>query len=425
MDQRCSALRLLALGLVLALATTMVALPGSAFGTAGDLDPTFSGNGTALGSNDFGPVSVAIDSQGRTVVAGASAIDRFMPNGNPDGSFSGNGRTRIPSNISAKSIAIDSRDRILAAGEGRDPDAPRRDSFAVERLKVNGTPDPTFSGDGQAFTHVGGPYNDKAEEVAIDRRGRIVLAGVSFVAQAGARFAIARFTPRGSLDRSFSDNGRVATRFPGDLAIANSVAIDSVGRIIAAGESRDESGLGSFALARYTPGGALDPAFSGDGKVTTRVGTSGVGWAVATDDSNRLVVGGEASVGGGRSDFGIVRYRPNGDLDRSFSGDGRVLTSFGQDNNALYGLAIDGGQRIVAAGSIEEGDPDAAFGLARYTPAGALDPAFSGDGRVTTSIGPEAGAQGVTLNPRGRIVAAGITESPRASRLAVARYLGG
>jgi uncharacterized delta-60 repeat protein len=122
----------------------------------------------------------------------------------------------------------------------------------------------------------------------------------------------------------------------------------------------------------------------------------------------------------------LARYRPTGALDQSFSDDGRVFTSFGRDRNEATDLAIDDLGRIVVSAAIFDGPNNtrSAFALARYTRSGALDPTFSGDGRVTTPIGEFSVANGVALDPAGRIVLGGYTgRSP--SRIAVARYLGG
>ena len=137
------------------------------------------------------------------------------------------------------------------------------------------------------------------------------------------------------------------------------------------------------------------------------------------DGSDRIVVGGQADQPEGL-DFALARYKPNGALDPAFSGDGKVFTSFGWPFNIAFGVAIDAQQRIVATGSTWNADSSrSAFALARYAPSGALDPAFSADGRVRTSIGPQSGSSGLALDSQGRIVAAGFASG----HAAVARYL--
>ena len=80
-----------------------------------------------------------------------------------------------------------------------------------------------------------------------------------------------------------------------------------------------------FALARYNPNGSLDPSFSGDGKQTTDFGSAGGANGVALQADGGIVVVGN----GGNGDFALARYNPNGSLDPSFSGDGKQTTGFG------------------------------------------------------------------------------------------------
>ena len=100
-----------------------------------------------------------------------------------------------------------------------------------------------------------------------------------------------------------------------------------------------------------------------------------------------------------------------GDLDRSFSSDGKVATSFpgweagGAGSGAV---AIQPNARIVAVGAVGSQD-DAA--LARYLPGGALDGSFDGDGRVTLDVGERDSLSAVAIQPNGRIVVAGFTGS--------------
>jgi uncharacterized delta-60 repeat protein len=326
-------------------------------------------------------------------------------------------------------VAIDSRDRVIIAGSS----APERrtSDFGVARLTTRGKLDPSFSGDGRVVTHVGGEVSkDVANSVAIDSAGRIVAAGSS---RKGGQtdFTLVRYRPGGTLDPSFSGDGEARTAF-GEHSddSANSVAIDSAGRIVAAGVSKDvfaESGDEyRSAVARYLPTGNLDHAFSGDGRQLLSYHDEQLGvTAVAVDDRNRIVLAGGDYVFQENSHFALIRLRANGALDASFANHGKEATAF--PGGWAYSVAIDPDGRIVAAGyAIVASGRRYAFGLARFTPNGALDPSFSGDGRVTTSFGTgHAWANSVAIDPLGRIVAAGWVERNAPNRaFAVARYLG-
>jgi hypothetical protein len=72
--------------------------------------------------------------------------------------------------------------------------------------------------------------------------------------------------------------------------------------------------------------------------------------------------GGQAATG---QDFGLARYKTNGSLDTSFSGDGRKRTSFGGTDSAS-GVALQGDGRIVAVGFAGVGSGNGEFALARF-----------------------------------------------------------
>ena len=75
---------------------------------------------------------------------------------------------------------------------------------------------------------------------------------------------------------------------------------------------------------------------------------------------------------------------PPGDLDTTFDGDGKVITSFVGGIDRARAVAIQGDGKIVAAGEANVGTFD--FALARYNTDGSLDTIFSGDGKVTTDF---------------------------------------
>src|SRR4051794_3242389 len=86
-------------------------------------------------------------------------------------------------------------------------------AFSTVAKAAPGDLDPTFSGDGKQTTAFGGGASG-ASTVAIQPDGKIVVAG-NVLGSGGYRFALARFNPNGSLDRSFSHDGLQTTDFGG------------------------------------------------------------------------------------------------------------------------------------------------------------------------------------------------------------------
>jgi len=181
-------------------------------------------------------------------------------------------------------------------------------------------------------------------------------------------------------------------------------------------------GLACAPAAIAAPGD-LDSTFSGDGKLTTDFGvpSEGYGAAVARQTDGKIVVAGYSF--GGRinaHDFALARYNADGSLDNSFSGDGKQGTDFDGDSDDGSGVAVQADGKIVVAGS-SGGD----FALARYNTDGALDTSFSGDGKQTTDFAArDDGGAAVALQGDGKIVVSGGSGEPFAGNgdFALARY---
>jgi uncharacterized delta-60 repeat protein len=404
--------------------------------TPGDLDASFGGAG--LVSTDFGGgeggSGVAVQADGRIVVAGSGdgdfAVARYKADGSLDTSFSGDGKqtTDLGGSDDGRAVAIQADGRIVVVGSSNAPPIPGGAAqpwdFALVRYNVDGSLDASFSGDGMQITDFGGV--DRASGIAIQADRRIVAVGES-----GSDFGLARYNTDGSLDASFSGDGRQTTDFGGDDD-AGGIVIQGDGRLVAAGGSF-AGGDGDFAVARYKADGSLDTSFSGDGKQTTDFDGYEYGGGVAIQADDRIVVSGTSIPSGADSDFGdfaVARYDTTGSLDASFSGDGRQTTNFDvEDTGQDVAIGADG--KIVVAGksspdfTLGRGD----FALARYNTDGSLDASFSGDGRQTTDFGGtevEDAGRGVAIQADGKIVVAGAT-TPGAdpSDFALARYHAG
>jgi uncharacterized delta-60 repeat protein len=237
----------------------------------------------------------------------------------------------------------------------------------------------------------------------------IVLAVASFAFSTGAAHAAA-----GDPDPTFSGDGRTTTDFgAGHLEFGSALARQPDGKLVVAGSTRDDAGKSRFAVARYMPNGGLDPAFSGDGKTTTDFPRDfDFGQGVTLQPDGKIVVVGIAEVSPDNDHFAIARYEPNGAPDLTFSGDGKTTTNFAGGQASALDVVVQPDGRIVAAGEVG-GGPTSRFALARYKPNGALDGTFSGDGKTTTDMddGFER-VDGLALQPDGRLVAGGFDPGP-------------
>ena len=187
----------------------------------------------------------------------------------------------------------------------------------VSSAKAGGL-DTSFGGDGKVVTNLT-RRNDAASALAIQADGKIVLAR-------GGGFGVARYSSDGTLDASFSGDGRAFVNFTSGYDSAIGVAIQADGKIVAAGmagSGPDKHPV--FALARWNSDGTLDASFGVNGKVMTDF-TSGTDFAegVAIQADGKIVVVGEAGPG----KFALARYNSDGTLDASFGVKGKVMTDF-------------------------------------------------------------------------------------------------
>ncbi len=278
--------------------------------------------------------------------------------------------------------------------------------------------DPTFGTGGIA--HAGFPTIEEPCSVPIQPDGKIVLAGYTYVTGNGQDFSVVRYNVDGTLDTSFSGDGWVTTRLTANEDKARSAAIQSDGKIVVAGHSYVTVSGNDFSVVRYNVDGSLDTSFSTDGMVTTAVGMMDDAWAVAIQFDDKIVVAGWTSTSSGTGDIALVRYNADGSLDTSFGVGGKVTTDVGVlSNDAAYSMVLQPDGKIVVAG-VSGGD----FALVRYNPDGSLDTSFDGDGKVTTDFGSTNGesARSVALQPDGKIVVAGSINNSSQSDFAVARY---
>lgn len=165
-----------------------------------------------------------------------------------------------------------------------------------------GALDSTFGGSGIITTGFAGGTQDIAYAVTVQTNGKIVLAGRS-----NWDFAVARYNSDGNLDTTFNSTGRVTTSLSGSFEQAYAVAIQTDGKILAAGYARMANE--DFAVIRYNSNGSLDTTFNTTGIVTTAIGVNDDTARALTIQSDGKIVLVGSSHNGANDDFAIIRYR--------------------------------------------------------------------------------------------------------------------
>jgi uncharacterized delta-60 repeat protein/uncharacterized repeat protein (TIGR01451 family) len=401
-----------------------------------DLDLSFGVNGIQIVDSDMYGTSMAIQYDGKLVVAGHRnspsygadvAVVRLNSDGSLDTSFSSDGIVTTDfayGNDFGRSVAIQADGKIVVAGQNYDPYYDQ--NFALVRYNSDGSLDYSFGNSGTVTTNISTDLygvwglTDRGSSLAIQQDGKIVVAGSAWDENDGWDFAVVRYNSDGSLDTSFHGDGKLTTDFDYGYDIGRFVAIQSDGKIVVAGSSVDPYGNIRFALVRYQSNGSLDTSFGEWGIVTTHMdsrGHSDISLAIQPDE--KIIVVGQ-TWNEYNYDFAVVRYNSNGSLDTSFDGDGKVFTDFDYSDNFPKSVVIQPDGKIVVAGYSEHPYHEPNFAVVRYNSDGSLDTSFGEWGGVTTGMGSSpAYGYSAAIQFDGKIVVAGSSGS-----LTLVRYLG-
>lgn len=224
----------------------------------------------------------------------------------------------------------------------------------------------------------------------------------------------------GSFDLSFAGTGHKLENFGSGSDVARDVAVQADGKIVAVGRTSMTGGSFNIAVARFNADGTLDNSFSEDGKLTVPASTpaESPGAAVAVQADGKIVIAGWINVGGS-DEFLVMRFNSDGTPDTSFDGDGQVITPFqGTDRGGDVLIQPDG--RILIAGSAGGGTA-----MIRYNADGSFDTAFGGNDNgmmfITAFITMPGFMNAIVMQPDGKIVLAGIQEL-MFRNLGIARY---
>lgn len=281
-----------------------------------------------------------------------------------------------------------------------------------------GSLDTTFSIDGKVTTNLGGSY-DEAQCMAVQPDGKILVGGYTNSGN-NYNFAIIRYNVDGSQDNMFGDGGVSIVGSVGATEKAFGMALQPDGKIVLVGTSNSGSN-NDFAVLRFTSEGTLDNTFQG-GMVITNIGyTTEEARAVAIQPDGKIVIGGSSKGAGNNSDFTLIRYNSDGTIDNSFGANGVVKTDINNSSDFVYSILIQGNGKIVASGSSTGANPED-IAAVRYNSDGSLDNTFGNNGKTIIALSggvDEAYASVLQLDKK--IVLAGTTEAGANYDFAVVR----
>jgi uncharacterized delta-60 repeat protein len=412
--------------------TSEISFALARYNTNGSLDTTFDTDGRAITSFSEGPAegyAVTLQPDGKIVVAGqagdydfeyAFAVARYNTNGSLDTSFDADGKlTTSPGRWSSAQGVAFSANKVLAVGWAYENFWGDSD-IALVRYDSSGSLDTSFDADGKVLTNLT-QGDDWVNSLALQTDGKIIAAGAS---GSGWTPSLARYNSDGNLDTSFDVDGKVTD---GSFDESLGVVIQPDGKIVTGGYGHDASGYDDdFYVARYCPNGLPDDGINcGGSGFGVNGGASGgddamdeYGYSTTLQPDGKIVLAGTSEL-----KFGLARFTTTGTLDTSFGAGGITTTQIGVWSWGIA-VAVQTDGKIVVAGSSNNGENND-FALARYCTNGKLDngmncggPGFSADGVITTTFGVNEIAESLTLQPDGKVIAAGYSDD----NFVVARY---
>ena len=241
--------------------------------SSGQLDQAFGYQGNlAIGG---APQDIAFYPDGRFLASQAYSIIRYTADGQRDNSFGSLGSIAIPGadvNTFGGDVAIDPSGKIVAAIE------PASGGGQLLRYNADGSPDTTFGTNGATapiMINAGGQqvplqveFNSNFHDLAVFPDGRILVAGIVTVPNAGHYTGMAMFLPDGMLDPSFNGNGTLYVppdsgdafkpNFVLNLAISNNEILFC---------TLDETSS-RMRLYEFNPDGTRNTAFGSNSEIT-------------------------------------------------------------------------------------------------------------------------------------------------------------
>jgi uncharacterized delta-60 repeat protein len=253
--------------------------------------------------------------------------------------------------------------------------------------------DPTFGSGGKVLVSV--YTNNTLTGLAVQPDGKIVLAGDSFSATHDDDFTLVRLNTDGSLDATFGSGGKVAADVYG-RETPYAMALQPDGKILVAGAIPiNVCFCNAAAVVRFNPDGSLDRTFGSNGEVNyilpapTLTSSDFTPKAIAVQPDGKIVVAGEAFRG--VYGIGIMRLNPDGSLDRTFGGTGRFSVEFGAGTHVTNAVALQPDGHVVVVGRVFNPIRYEDFLVVRLNP----------DGSVDTGFGPGANLVGPAIGPAG------------------------
>ncbi|MFB8828765.1 delta-60 repeat domain-containing protein [Azotobacter sp. CWF10] len=293
------------------------------FGDAGQVVVDIGGGGDQDSAYDLavqpdGKILLAGESHSNFTVI------RLNADGTLDSGFGVDGKVTDLGGSQSESLFLQPDGRILLVGPTYNASSGNYD-FGVLRLNADGTLDTSFGTDGKVTFDGGGHEYGNDLIVQPDGKilaAGISFVDTSATSTPSNNFRVIRLNADGTLDTGFSEDGEVIVDVARHHDFGFSMALQPDGRILVAGMSRvsgDPNSNYNFSVVRLNADGTLDTSFSDDGKAIFDVGGSyDEGRSLTVQSDGKILLAGSSyNPGSGNYDFSVIRLNADGTLDTS------------------------------------------------------------------------------------------------------------
>ena len=301
----------------------------------GNLDPTFGSNGRTLLPifGDENTIASFLVPDGKFIVLsrhqwspGGSfityRISRFNSDGTPDSTYYPGGGTQLPIFFESPSAL----DRDIT-GAVRQSDGKivifgyDNGNGLVLRLREDGGPDTTFSGDGVHRPNINQSDSDILSDMIQQPDGKLVAVGYSRL-NGVRRLFLMRYETNGDLDPTFGDQSGFIVH-PIAFNVPSGVARQSNGSFIVLDRGESDANGPKSKAYRFNANGSFDSSFSsplfGNEDATK----------LLVDSNDRVLIGGSPFRADHlfrfQRDLKLTRLNPSGGLDLTFGTGGTVV----------------------------------------------------------------------------------------------------
>ncbi|MBI1813780.1 MAG: DUF4215 domain-containing protein [Deltaproteobacteria bacterium] len=285
---------------------------------------------------------------------------------------------------------------------------------ALGRYNADGSVDTTFGTNGLAILPSSPVYGGFASALVLQPDGKLVAGGALGKSQTDQDFALVRCNPDGTLDSTFGSNGVVVTPITSQAEYVTTLALQPDGKLLAAGYALSPAKRFRFGVVRYNPDGSLDRSFGRGGIVLTQIGLNDYAETIVAQPDGRIVVAG-TSCDAKRCTSSLERLTSAGRRDYTFGRVGIVRSIA----NGIEDLVLQPDGKLVGLG------PESGVGgyLQRYNTDGTLDTTFGAGGVSSANF--VSGGHALVRRANGTFAVLGTSASvltPRDTSFRLSRY---